>query len=634
MIKNKLLVEKITAQICLERDHALKYRRMREPKWEKTNDLNYGNKKKSLVSRANIHLPILHGAIETLLSKIDGSPLVYYKPTVSADKPKADFLKHSIELDSNLGHWDTTDLYAKKEALMYGRAIEKKFAYTQNGKFKDVRELVLCIDFWIDPMAGGLDPFAKAMYCGQDNIIRTKEQLSDKKMYDQTAVKELATIIQSDSRADSENRSHATKKSAQHLDRFAYVSDEALNLSEGFTTYEGKRYYVFFSPAAKRAVRIELLKEMSAYDEFPYSSWAAFTDPEEFWSMAPAELFHDINYVQNILVSQLLDNSAQRNYGMKAYDQTKITSPKFLDPTPMGRVPVTGNPNEAIMDITFPSIGENLQLLTWLGTRTDADTGVTQNTRGVPNSKRMSAAEFTGLIDQVADRIFTHNRLYRFHYERLCRLYAYGVWQYMTKDRRIEVQGAMGITNVFKNGSALKFTSDFLVQVQLEKEQERDKEREEQLAFIQRSRQNQALNQKFLDEKEAELLNFTEDEIRRMTTQLPDSDWRSASEAHQENEELIRRTVEPNQAATMSHVQVHLDFVRYSKDLTDEQRERVLEHSGAEQEIAQRNMELTVSRLLQQKNAQDVQQLPMQPEAMPSQPSQPPMPMPQPNPMM
>jgi hypothetical protein len=618
MIKNKTLIEEITLQCVKEREHALKYRQRREPKWRKTDDLYYGNKQKSLVSRANVHLPILHGAVETLLAKIDGAPNTFFRPQASADKPKAVFLGRSLELDANMNAWDAIDHYSKSEAIKYGRSQEKKYATREKGKFKDVRELVLCIDYLIDPLAGGLKPYQKAKFMGQDNIIRTEYELDDKELYNQEAVKRVLTTIQGDMRADSRNNSHSYRKYAQGLDRFAYVSDDAVNLTEWFTTYKGKRYYVLFSPTAQTAIRVELLKDMTSSDEFPYSGWAAFADPEEYWSPAPAELFHDTNYVQNILVSQLLDNSAQRNYGMKAYDMTKITSPQYLDPKPMGRIPVNGNPNDAIMDITFPSIGENLQLLTWLNAKNDSDTGVTQNARGVPNSKRMSAAEFNGLIEQVADRIYTHNRLYRFHYERVCRLYAYGVWEFMTEDRRIEVEGAMGVNNVFKNGDSLRFNSDFLVEVQLEKEQERDQTAQAQLVYIEKARQNPRLNQAFLDAKEAELLNFTEDEVKRLTTPLPDSDWRSFAEAQEENEELIKSKVDPNEAATFSHVQAHLDFVRYSKDLTDQQRKRILEHSGAEMQIAQRNAQLAVSRVLQQQNAQQMAPTPQpQPQPVP-----------------
>lgn len=614
------LIEILTLQSATEREFALKYRQLREEKWQKTNNLYYGNKTKSLVSRANVHLPILHGAIETLLSKIDGSPVNKFEPQTTADQPKAAFLDKSIKLDAKLHAWDTIDIYSKKEALMYGRAIEKKYAYSDAQGFHDVRELVLCADFLIDPLAGGLNPFKTAKFCGQDNIIRTEDDLKAKK-YNQQAVKDVLTRINSDSQADSRNLTHMDKKRAQHLDRFAYVSDDAVNLTEWFTTYKGTRYCVLFSPVAKIAVMVKKLKDMTEYNEYPYSSWAAFTDAEEFWSVAPAELFHDLNYIENILVSQLLDNSAQRNYGMKAYDTTKISNPAFLDPKPMGRIPVNGNPSEAIMDISFPSIGENLQLLNWLGMRLDADTGVTQNTRGIPNSKRMSAAEFTGLIDQVADRIYTHNRLYQAHYERICRLYAYGVWEFMSASRRIEVDGAMGVNNEVRNGSSLKFTSDFTVEVSLEEQEARSKAKEEQIAFIQRNRQNPNMNQIFLDEKEAMLIGFSEDDVKRLTTQLPDSDWRSFAEAKQENEDLLKKKVEPNRAASFTHVQAHMDFARYTRSLTDEQFKRVMEHAAAEMTIAQQNAELSVARMLQAQNAQAMAPQP-QPVGVPTNTSQ------------
>lgn len=605
---------RILTQVLEERKHALEYRQRRELKWRKTDDLYYGNKRPSLFTRANIHLPVLHGAVENLLSKIDGAPSGRYISPESADALKIDFLQKSLKLDSQINDWDSLDTYSKKEAVMYGRSIEKKFAFREDGKFKDVRELVMCIDFLIDPLAGGLDPFRKARFCGQDNIIRTEFELKNSKKYKPEDVAAVLTKIQSDSRANSRNNEHTYRKSAQKLDQFAYVSDDAVNLTEWVTTFEGEKVYVFFSPAAQLAIEICPLSEKTKYDEFPYSSWAAFADPEEFWSLAPAELFHDINYAQNVSVSQLLDNSAQRNYGMKAYDTSKITSPAFLDPKPGGRIPVNGNPNDAILDITFPSIGENLQLLNWFGSTVNSNTGNNDSARGIPHSKRMSAAEFEGLVDQVADRVFTHNRQYLSHYKRLLILYAYGVWEFMEEDRSIEVDGVMGVNKIYMSGSKASLEGDFSVEVKLEETQESQRIREERLAFIQRSRENPRMNQRFLDELEAQSLDFTDDEIARLTTTLPDDTWRSVAEASKENEELLKKKVEPNKAATLAHVQRHLDAARYVSGLTDSQRTRIVEHAQSEIPIAEANLKLSVSRALQEQNAVETSRL-GQPEA-------------------
>lgn len=601
--------EKLTAftlQATEEYKHALDYRARRHEKWTKTNELYYGKKRKSLVTRANIHFPVLHGAVETLLSKIDGAIIPNVIPQTTSDAQRANYINKSWESDADLGDWESVDLYTKKEMLLYGRGVEMNYSTSKSG-YTDVRESVQCIDFLIDPLAGGLKPFEYARFCGRDNIIKTKYDLEDKDFYDQEAVKKAVGQLSSDRRADDRYNSHSDKKMMQGLVDFAHVSGDAANLTAWFTTFEGVRWYALIEMRRGVVIKAQPLKEMVENDEFPFSSYAAFADASEFWSPAPAELFHDINYTQNVLVSQLVDNSAQRNYGMKAFDQNMIPDPKFLDPRPSGRIPVNGKPQDAIMDISFPSIGENISLLNFLRLNYSTDTGVTDQVKGTPTSKRMSATEFEGLIEQVADRVYTMNRLYFSHYRRLVRLYASGLKENLTTARKIEIMGAGGVRELAFKGSDLAFERDFRVEVSLEDAQKRAKEREEQLAYIVKSRENPRINQQFLDEKEAELLGFSEDEIQRLTTKLPDGTWRSVSEAAEEEEMLLKKTVEPNKAATTAHVQHHLDFARNTKDLTASQRSRIIEHAQAELQIASENMALSVSKALGAAVAQQVE---------------------------
>ena len=77
--------EEIIRQCIEEYDHALEYREKRETDWLSIDELYYGKKKKSLVTRANIHVPKMQGTIETFLSKIDDSPFIRYEAMEEAD---------------------------------------------------------------------------------------------------------------------------------------------------------------------------------------------------------------------------------------------------------------------------------------------------------------------------------------------------------------------------------------------------------------------------------------------------------------------------------------------------------------------------------------------------------------------
>ena len=59
----KEIIDKLVDQSSREYDHCLKYRNQREAAWTAVDDMYFGNKKKSLVSRANVHLPVLQGNV-------------------------------------------------------------------------------------------------------------------------------------------------------------------------------------------------------------------------------------------------------------------------------------------------------------------------------------------------------------------------------------------------------------------------------------------------------------------------------------------------------------------------------------------------------------------------------------------
>lgn len=618
--------DELIKQCTDEYEHALKYRQKREQEWRVIDDLYYGKKKKSLVTRANIHVPKMQGTIETFISKVDDVPYIHYEATEEGDTPKALKLNALLRRDMNIGDWDLKDILAKKEAALYGRTQFKKFSTNEDG-FKDYLEVVASIDFLIDPLAGGLSPMDNANYMGQDNILRSKYQL-ESDIYDQRAVKRIVKQMRSDNDLDNRFKSHSYKRLSLDLSEAVLVSQDSVRLIEWYTTYQGERYYVLFSPECSEAVRVELLKDIFEDNEFPFVSWAPFPRIDEYWTPGLGELIKEPNIVQNILLSQMLDNTAFRNYGMKAYDINKIANPAELVPRPMGKIAVNGNPNEAVKDITFPDISQALSMYNSLENIYDKETGVTPQAKGMPHSKRMSATEFAGLLDEVADRFTTANKTYKHALRRLARLYKNGVEQNMTAATRIRILGSKGFE--WQKVEAKDVKGDFDITISTGSLDEANKGivRDRFMNYMKSARQNERLNQRFLDEKEARLMGFEEDEIQRLLDPEMEGDWEILAEAAQENEELITKEVKPNLSATQGHLQKHLDFLRQNNDLKPEQRARILLHVRQEIEPAIRNEELRASKMIAKQKPQPAPQAPaMQAQA-------PAMQAPQPNPQV
>lgn len=603
---NKSKVDPIIKQSHEEYEHDLKYRNRREQDWRDVDDLYYGKKKKSLVTRANVHVPKMQGTIDTFVSKIDDAPFLDYEHVEEGDKPGARRMSAFLKRQMNVDDWDMVDIVGKKEAALYGRAIFKKFSDSKGG-FTDHFELVDALDFVIDPLAGGLFPEQRARHMGQDNIIKSIWDLKDKKQYDQEVVEEMATELKSDGDADNKFRSLQARRQALNLTEAVLVSQDSVRLVEWYTHFEGKRWYVLFSPEHMKAIRIEKVEDVLGFDEFPFSTWALFPRLSEFWTPGLGELVKEPNIIQNILLSQMLDNNAFRNYGMKAYDTNRIENPAELTPRPMGKIAVDGDPSKAIKDITFPAISEAIQAYNLVETIFARETGVTNQAKGLPHSKRMSATEFAGLIDEVADRFFTSNRTYKHALRRIAHLYQLGVSANMTKDMAVKIQGASGYDWDKVSVDDAKKQYDIIVTSGSEKESERNIMRDRFREYRAANAKNERLNQAFLDEKEAEMVGLKPHEVQRLMNPEIEGDWQILAEAASENEILLKRTHEPNRGATSGHVQKHLDFARDTNNLTPEQVARILSHAQAEMEMVIKNEEMRAKKKIEELKQQKQQ---------------------------
>lgn len=600
-MKNKQK-EELLAQAVAEYNHALDYRQRRHAAWQKVDDLYFGKKKQSLVTRANVHIPKMQGTIETFLSKVDDAPFLQFDPMEEGDKKAANFNNTLLNYDRSEGDWDLIDLSGKKEAALYGRTIFKKYSTNEDG-FTDYMDSVDVYDFLIDPMAGGLKPFEKARYCGQDNIIKTISELQDN-IYDKNAVNRLKTYIKNDRGADSQNDPKAARRASLGLSDAVLVSGESCKLTEWYTLFGGVWYYLFMDMRSGISVRTEKLSEIFPFPVkyiLPFGSWAPFPRASEFWTPGVGELIAEPNVIQDIIVSQMLDNNTFRNYGMKAYDSNKVINPAQLTPRPMGKIAVDGNPKDVVMDIQFPTLDNASQLYTLIDNIFDRETGITANAKGAPNSKRMSATEFAGLLDNVADRFLTANKTYKHTLKRLMMLYYFGLQQNMTSARAVRILGADGYEYRKVKAEDLKMSKfDTLISSGLEDEQNKNIQRDRFRDFVTAYKDDPTVNQTFLKEKDALNMGFSQDEVRRFLSPSDEGNWEILSEAASENEMLLSKPVPPNKGATAEHIQRHLDFIKRMDDLSTDQVKRFMTHIQGEQMVFVENEQRLLNRELTQ----------------------------------
>ncbi|RMD52275.1 hypothetical protein D6827_00355 [Candidatus Parcubacteria bacterium] len=597
-----------------EYDHALEYRRKRESVWQEVDDMYFGNKKKSVVSRANVHIPKTHATVETFIAKIDDPPYISYETIEEGNKPNAEKLNALLHRDMVRGDWEMKDLLAKKEAALYGRTIFKKYSSSENG-FTDYLEVIDVLDFLIDPMAGGAFPMKNAKYMGHDNIVRSIYDLKQKEIYDQKAVKELAAKLESDNDADNDYMSRQKRRASLGLSEAVLTTSDSIKLVEWYRYYKGELWYCLFDTKTNTPIRLQKLKDVLGFEEFPFASWAVYPRLFEFWTPGVAELVLEPNKIQNIIISQVLDNNAFRNYGMKAYDANKINDPSELAPRPMGTIGVLGPPRDAIENITFPDITSSIQVYNLIEGITDKEVGVNSTAKGTPNTKRMSATEYAGLVEQTADRFFAANRTFKLALRRLAYLYKLGVIANMTRAQRVKILGADGYEFDEITAADARAEMDIIISSGITERSNKMQEAQRFREYLASARQNPRLNQKFLDEKEAQIAGLSPEEVVRVTTPDMEGDWKILAEAAAENERLVLgKKVEPNRGATTGHIQKHLDYANKTNGLSEKIRLTIIQHAESEIEFAVKNEESRAREIINKKRAILQQQIiPQQP---------------------
>lgn len=600
--------EKIIAQCVKEYNHAIDYRRKRETRWRSVDEFYNGKKRPSLVTKANVHIPVLKGGVDTFISKIDEPPYIAFEAQRVQDERAVEYTQSSMDLDYINNDWELVDTAGKTIATKYGRCIYKKFA-TNEKSFKDYFFELDVLDFYIDPMAGGSDPMGRAKYMGHDNIVKSIFELRGSK-YDEEAVESIAQKLTDDSQVDNKNMSRQSRRSTLNLSEAVLTSEDSIKLTEHYTTYEGKRYKVLLSIEHQEAIIIEELEKLSKGADWPFATYAIFPDPLEFWTPGVGELLLEPNMVQNTLMSQMLDNITNRNYSMMAYDATKIKNRKDIRFRPNGRIAINGDPSKAIQNLTPVDISPAIQLFNNYTASIDTETGVNRNAKGAPVSKRMSATEFAGLIEQTAERFLSANRTYKACMRRVAKLYRQGLITHLDASRAISVLGPDGgkqWVKMTKDDIATDAHFTIKIQTGALAENASMAEKERRLGFVTRNRENQRVNQVMLDEVEALASGFSREDLPRLMNPELEGSWDIISDAHAENEELLKRKVEPNRAATTGHVQIHMNYAKRTPGLTAKQRERIIKHAEEELEYAAQNEEDNVREAQQRQRARGIQ---------------------------
>lgn len=583
-----------TEDIQAIRDQSLKeivfartYKQGKVKNWQKNEEMYYGKKQISTEARANVDLARMQEFVHTLLSKVDNPMVFKFTKRKESQLKRVEMLNAMVQFDRERDNWDIKDLVAKKQCILYGRAIYSYTAADETAVYKPCLENIDIYDFLIDPSAGGID-IERARYLGNYGVIKTRQELLDgikSGEYIKTETQELLDGVgnnteQPQNENDKRVRTVAqnttyTNKELQDNDKFKFW--------QWCTTFQGKRYIVLVNTNG-RAVKVTELTEMFDSGLWPYWSYAAFPDLTEFWTPSFADYVRDAFMAQNVSINQMLDNAEAINKPQKVINVGALEDLSQLKYRRDGYIFTKGDfdADKVIQTIKVPSINTPIEVFRVLEGIQEKASGVTAGSKGVEDVGG-KVGIYQGNQQAAADRFALFNKSYSFGTQRFAKLYEHGVRENLIKRVAIQLVGPEGAevakirrTDVFKKDD------DYGVLVEASNEEilVTIQEMQEKLKFLASNVQNPVQNPSKAYEISAKVAGFTAEDIRQLTDTSQTGSSEMMSEAERDIESLLDgEVIETNANANNAYKQRMVSYLRdHKEDIDLEQFTRIAEY--------------------------------------------------------
>ena len=573
-------IEVIRNQSLKEITFAQTFKNGKIKNWQKNEEMYYGKKVPGSEARANVELGRMQEFVHTLLSKVN-EPLVFkYTKRKESQLKRVEILNSLVSIDREKGNWDMKDLVAKKQCILYGRAVYSYSAADVKNIYSSCLDNIDVYDFLIDPSAGGVD-MEKARFLGNYGVIKSRKEL-EKGMEDGTYIKEetrelLMGVGNNTEMPQIENNKRVrtqaqgttyTNKELQDNDKFKFW--------QWCTTFNGDRYVVLVNTNG-RAIKITPLEEMFESGFWPYWSYAAFPDLTEFWTPSFADYVREIFMTQNVSINQMLDNAEAVNKPQKVVNVGALEDLAQLKYRRDGNIFTKGDydANRVIQTLNVPSINTPIEVFNVLEGIQEKASGVTSGSKGVEDTTGRLGI-YQGNQIAAADRFRLFNKSYSIGTLRFAKLYEFGVRENLMKRVAVQLIGPSGVevkevrrTDIFKKGDdygCLVEASNQEVLVTIQ-------EMQEKLKFLASQQMNPIQNPKKAYEISAKVAGFSAEDIRELLDTSEFGNSELMSEADRDIESLLAGDdIKPNKWANNMYKQRMVDYLKdHEEDIDNEQ---------------------------------------------------------------
>lgn len=596
-------IQKISKQLRAEYDAGLKYRHDREKQWQEAEDQYFNKKKKSLKQRYNVPIPVVPGFVDTLLSKIDDPPTIKFEEGEEADysavlKVNALYEQERQKLDHD---WDMIDLDGKKQAILYGRGINKFYAESKP-KYHSCLETVDVYDFIADPVGGG--DLEKHRFVMQDNIFKSKEELKtgvDLYSYDQSAVEKLINATKEDTLLNNDNsyRSKQNRIAAMNMDglTYNYAGQSLYKMIEAGTTYNGQRYYVLFNYESGIILRCQPIEEVFKSGLWWFTSWATHRDLFNFWSKAPVDDILPLADMARILLNQELDNRLKRNFNQRAFDPNVFPNPAELTWKPDGLVAAKSGSSSmqplanGMYQFETPELKGTINLVQYIDELLGQKTGITADAQG--NSGQDKVGIYYGNLQQVADRLGLYNKSYKKNWQAIGRRYVWGLFEHLRSPEAVKIIGEKGLE--WDELKRMEVNPEWNIKVvggnaELAADEVKKKQMTDIFLTLQPD-ELQIISPRWRAEQKLRIAGVEEEDIRMAFDRENEGNREILAEASMAIQEIIAgKEAKLNRGANTSFIQKILDYATDTEALEPALVDKLYAYAEAHIPIAQENM--------------------------------------------
>ena len=450
IIPNK---KEIIKQYLTEKDFAVKLRQQKINNWMKNEEQYNGVIQRTLLTRSNLHVPLVFEGVQNFASKLGSSPDFEYDTIPEGDENASEIMKHVVQEDLNESDWKIMYENSKIEAGIYGRTIYKVIP----GNDKNTVELVDTLAFLISPIAKNT---RSALYCGQQFIYKTIEEIEAEAEEFEYDTEEIEKLKQN--KVPNETQQDSSTEASYKNTRFANMGlsnttnygSKVAECTEWWTMIKNDDVtaepYVLLVANDLYLLRCKKASEIGipSYRNNPFVSWGTYTRGITFWCPSVADVYRDPNLAIDVNINQVIDNNTYRNFGMLFVASSSGLKQSSIVPRPLGVTSVQTAPGENIQSKVWqfvpPEISSAASTMQLVKGLADSAAGLSPNIS--PGKGKVSVTQQAKISAEIDAKIAVMKRNATMAFQELTQLMADITQEKLTKPRKVKIFGYKNLT--------------------------------------------------------------------------------------------------------------------------------------------------------------------------------------------